>query len=548
MKIFNFPYSFFPQAVHNWFFFAGIAMTAVSMPNSEYFMSVGQFVLAGNWIIEFRYRQKIKRFINNKAAIVFTIIFLLHILAMFWSTDTSEAWRDIRKKLPFLTLTFMIASAPPGFNKLKSHWVLMGFTLSVFITTVIGYLKFQVDPMLDARELSPFLSHIRFSLMIVFAIFLLIWLVEQRPFNYSLRGNNRKQWILRTGAWLISVWLLFFLIEMRVLSGFFSFMLVGLFLTTYLIFQSKNKLLKIGFSSMVVVSLIGFFMLIGSLYSMVFEKDNTDLNNLPQKTEYGNSYHHGVDDKLTENGNLVYLYIQHDELKEAWNKRSNIDFDDVDNNGQLIRFTIYRYMSSLGLRKDRNGVEKLTDEDIQAIENGIGNHYYIKWPGLITRFHQTIWEVYKYQSGYDPTGHSFTQRIEYWRAAWEAIKEKPLLGWGTGDVMIAQNYGFDKINTPLDEQARNKPHNQFLYFTVVFGIVGLIIIIYVLFYVIFKTRSLKIPPNAVFMVIILASFLIEDTLQTQAGLTFFTHWFLFFNFVYTTRKDVPKTFYPEIND
>ncbi len=55
--------------------------------------------------------------------------------------------------------------------------------------------------------------------------------------------------------------------------------------------------------------------------------------------------------------------------------------------------TLYRFLSSKGLRKDKNGIDALSPEEIQAIENGIPNVDLMGKSGLFQRIHQTCWKL-----------------------------------------------------------------------------------------------------------------------------------------------------------
>ena len=507
-------------------------MIAISLPTSVYFISVGQFVLAGNWLIEGRYKEKVLSFWKQKTAVIFCLIFVLYLVGMLWSTDTDHGIRELRKKIPFLTLTFLMVSAPLGFNTLKSNILLLLFGTSVLVSTFIGWVLFDPEVSTNLRDLSPFISHIRLSLMIIFSIFIFIWMAEKFPFSESFRKNAVKYYLIKSFFYISSVWMLFFVLKMQVLTGLAALGAVVFFLTVLFIFQKKNRSLSLIFITLMFLLAGSLLFMIIKFQTMIYEKDTTDLNNLPTHTSLGNPYTHNLSEKLTENGSLVYLYISRNELREAWNERSELDFDGKDQKGQILRYTIYRYMSSLGLKKDSEGIDKLTPADIQSIEKGIANHYYTKWPGIMSRIHQSVWEIYKYQNGYDASGHSLAKRIEFWKASWSAIKAKPLIGWGTGDLVIAQHYGFKKTDSVLPQEQWNKPHNQFLTFAISFGMIGLGVIIYIIFYVLKKRKKIHILPHAVFLVISFVSMLNEDTLGNQAGLTFFLYFFLFFNYIY----------------
>jgi hypothetical protein len=80
----------------------------------------------------------------------------------------------------------------------------------------------------------------------------------------------------------------------------------------------------------------------------------------------GNLYHHDFEQGLRENGHLVYVYVCEEELRQEWNKRSEIKYDD-DLNGYILGSTLIRYLASKGYRKDSVGVSKLTSDDIELI-------------------------------------------------------------------------------------------------------------------------------------------------------------------------------------
>src|SRR3954465_938400 len=97
----------------NYLYLFGLVLLVSAMPLSMYMMSMAQFVLAGAFFLEGNFIEKFKRFFRNKPALIIVGIFLLHIIGMLWTKNYSEGWRDIRVKLPLLTLTVMIAGNEP---------------------------------------------------------------------------------------------------------------------------------------------------------------------------------------------------------------------------------------------------------------------------------------------------------------------------------------------------------------------------------------------------------------------------------------------------
>jgi hypothetical protein len=62
---------------------------------------------------------------------------------------------------------------------------------------------------------------------------------------------------------------------------------------------------------------------------------------------------HFFDIDFRENGHYIYYFIAEDEVRAAWSKRSDLDFYGSDLNKNELRITLYRYLSSKGLRKDQ---------------------------------------------------------------------------------------------------------------------------------------------------------------------------------------------------
>jgi len=527
--------------IHQWLFFSGLALIAISLPNSVYFMSVGQFVLAGNWLLEGKYRDKIIRFGKNIPAVLLGSLYLLYLVSGFWSENTQGFLRELRISLPILTLTFLIASTTAKIS-VKQVWALLVlFIASVVVTSFIGVLIFDAETAQSGREYSPFISHIRFGMMIVLSVFLIPWIIPRLKSDFSDQVLGREKWLIIGGA-LVIAWLITFLFMMQTLSSF-VFLGAGLvFSGLYLVKHYGTKWLLGIVSAAGVLAFTGFFGVIFWLISMITAQNPVDFDNLPTHTPRGNPYHSYLNLKDRENGTLVFFLIAEDELREEWNKRSTFNFDQKDKKGQDLRYTLYRYLASKGLTKDMEGVNQLTQADIEAVENGIANHLYTKWPGLLVRLHQTIWEIEQYRQGREFYRHSLAKRFEFWKAAITAIKLNPVAGWGAGDLMIAMNYGFMENETILKSDFWHNPHNQYLSWAIMLGVPVTLFIILLLVWIPFATKAWNYYPTIIFMFILLLSMLSEDTIRNQAGLTFFIFFYLFFNFILpkVTTNNTPE--------
>ncbi|MDP6908195.1 MAG: hypothetical protein QF371_01755, partial [Flavobacteriales bacterium] len=62
--------------------FWGMALIVSGLPLSLLLVSIGQFVLAGNWILEGKYKKRLTQFFTDPLGVALTSIYLLFILGM----------------------------------------------------------------------------------------------------------------------------------------------------------------------------------------------------------------------------------------------------------------------------------------------------------------------------------------------------------------------------------------------------------------------------------------------------------------------------------
>ena len=193
--------------------------------------------------------------------------------------------------------------------------------------------------------------------------------------------------------------------------------------------------------------------------------------------------------------------------------------------GQELKYTLIRYLNSKGLRKDSGGVAQLTSRDIRNIEKGIANVHYTRPFSLNSRLYKLLWEYEINRLHGNPGGHTVSQRLEFWRVSMAIIRDHFFIGVGTGDIKQAYAEKYESLNTQLEMRFRHRAHNQFLAIFVTFGLFGLIWFLFSLVYPGLETRKLYRYRYFVFWVTLMLSMFVEDTLETQMGVTLFA----FFN-------------------
>jgi hypothetical protein len=519
--------SLLPQKYHYYIYIFALIILVIGLPLSKFLMSLSQIVLVCNWFLEGNLKNKIVNFWKNRPALILSSLMLLHFIGLIYSSDYVYAFADIRVKGPLLILPLIISTSQPLSKKLFNS-VLQLLVASVIFGTIVSSLVLADvihRQIVDVRNISIFISHIRFALLICVAIFISGYFIYD-----TTRLLNKLIWSL------IIIWLIAFLILMESLTGLAVLSFILLVLIIYFILKSKNSYIKYGGVLVICISILSVLYFINTIKNDELKKEViVDYDKLADTTAHGGIYKHDYGSRMNENGHLIWIYFCMEELEQSWNKRSTIKFSDKDLKGNDVRFTLIRYLASKGLRKDADAVNSLTDSEIKAIERGVANVNYQNISSLKGRLHEIFWEIDLYRTTGDPNGHSLTQRFEYWKTAVEIIKHNVLFGVGVGDVQDAFDEQYIKTNSPLLKKWRFHSHNQYLSITVAFGLFGLLWFLMCLFYPMVKQKMMFDYLYITFFMIVAISFLTEDTLETQAGVTFYA----FFNsfFLFARKKD-----------
>lgn len=494
------------------------------MPLSKFLMSVGQFVLLGNWIIEGDFKRKWQVIKTSKVLWVVSSLYILHLVGLLWTSDFAYAANDLKIKLPLFWFPLLFITSKKEVTKKEIQGLLWFFTFSVFIASIVctlvwlGYTKHKV---IDIRDISIFNSHIRFALMIDLVICFLVY--------DFFKTGKLLLYFLKLG---LIAWLVVFLGIMQSFTGIVILGVVLFYYSFLFLKRLKKTILKIiAFSLLGLIASFTVFLIFKEIKE---QRIPTKAINRLDQTPSGNNYYNDYTSNETENGNLIWANICVKEIESEWNKRSSIKFSEFDKKGNPIGFTLIRYLSSKGYTKDIAGIYKLNDNDIKLIENGTTNYLYTNKSGLENRIHEIIYEYESFKKGKNPTGHSFLMRLEFWRIGWQIIKRKPLYGVGTGDLQRAYNNQYNVSGTKLSADWRKRSHNQFMAITIGFGIIGLIVFLFYLFYPASAVKDKHYLFSA-FFIISLLSMLNEDTLETQAGVTFFGFFYGFLCLIFVPR-------------
>ena len=196
-----------------------------------------------------------------------------------------------------------------------------------------------------------------------------------------------------------------------------------------------------------------------------------------------------------------------------------------------------RYLASKGLPKDRDGVLALNKEDVKMIENGNASCVYKMKFVPYVKVYEMVWELDRYTKSGDANNKSVAQRIEYWKAAAFIIKNNFWVGVGTGDVKQAFGDAYHQLNSKLKTENRLRAHNQFITLFLTFGIIGFLLALFSMFYPAYLLSQKQGFFLVSFLFILFVSMINEDTLETQAGVTFYIFFYSLFTFANFQNHD-----------
>lgn len=520
------------ERTHRKVYVAVLGIYIIGLVFSKPVLSMATMGLAALWLSEGNLVAKFKRAFTHPISLSFIAIFLIHVIGLAYSHDMDYALNDVRVKLPLFVIPILFTT-DRQLERSDLDRLLQLFVLAVFVTSLISFSVYMEwiaveRDISDVRHISLFMSHIRLSLLLCFSVFICA--------HYWPRVGL----VIRAMLLLLIVWFVHMLILLESGTGMAILLLVIVAMLALKVFKKNGVPMRIAAGVGIIAIPLAVFLYLDACIEEYYVVKQEPVNlELPEYTAQGNAYDHDTTNLALENGYYVWRNMSVGEFAHAWNERANVKWGELDERGVLIDGAVIRYVTSKGLRKDAEGIAALTDEDILQIESGIANVADPdKW-GFRKRIDQVIFEFDVYLRGGDPSGNSVTQRLEFWRGAWHIIKENPWFGVGTGDVQMEFANAYQELDSALDDAHRLKSHNQFITIAVAFGFVGLAVFV---FLILLPLMMIKLRANKLYLALLvtsLVSFLTEDTLEMQVGVSFF----VFFSclMLLGTKKGTPST-------
>lgn len=490
-------------------------------------MSIGAIWIIANWLIEAKFKSYLNHFKNNKELWALYAFLVLGLISMGWSEDTAYGWKDFGQKAPLFVIPLALGTADKMEKKVV-HFVLMIFLLGLCLTTLINYYRFHaiLGEQADVRQMSYFISHVRLSTLVVIGLGTIFYFATQ----------FKKWWPLWS---IVGLWLIYYTLKSQTVNGYFLLVLLVVVTVIYFIIHLQKKWVKYGALIALVMlgCLSGWY--VQSLMNTYQAPHDVNPADVPLKTLNGRWYMHDYKSTDRENGNLVWMYVQPVELEQEWNRRAAIAYDSTDRIGQPMFGTLLRYMTSKNMTKDSVGVWQLTANEIQQIENGrttIASNQ-----GFKTKVHDLMFQFDLYQKDGDPNGHSLLQRLEHLKVAFCILQKDWITGVGIGDVQLAFNDAYKECGSKLLEENQHRAHNQFLTFWISHGIVGLLLFVG---FLLLPFKRLKGNYWSVMtLLILIGSFVFQDAVETQAGVTLFALFYCLANYTSFNSSSKPE---PEV--
>jgi hypothetical protein len=509
------------EKIHHIIYLSALAILFGSIPVSNFGMSIGGLLLSLNWVVEWNWQTKWERLRKNKLAILLSSFFFFLFIGLIHTNEWNNAIDNLLSKLPLLYAP-LIFSTSKKLNGKEMRFLLFCFIMTTFVSTLISIIYLSTHFIENIRDISLFISHIRFSFCILVSIIF--------SFQFAIKTKKRPLF-LSIFYLFLTCWFIFYLFISQTFTGIILLFVILFVYGLFVVFTERRAYFRKIILPSVSISLVLF------IFYLVFISWNyyhvTLPKELPTHTKSGNLYKHNFS-SIVENGSYIESFLCEEELRVSWAQRSNTPYD-------TVAPTLIRYLNSKGLHKDKEGVEELTATDITNIENKIANVAYTEWLGVKRALYPTFFSISLYQHNNTITHSSLLQRIALWKSSCAIIANHLFLGVGIGDHKVELNKQLTKENSELRKDMG--AHNQFLTFTLMGGLCLLFGFLLILFLPFFMTSKARTINYILFFIIIFSSFFFEDTLETQAGITFYAilNSFLLFSFDLQKIIDNPFT-------
>ena len=169
----------------------------------------GIIIIGLSWIFSFSFKEKLQRFIKNPTAIAFVLLYLLHLLSIFYTENYSEGWNDLRLKISFLLLPFFMMTVQFIYNE-QRMFILKLFAVLMVLMALTDLTNAFLEYFVNGNQETFYYIHLPYVLAskvhyvawyYSFAIFISIY-------HLISSHSNRTLWFLGLLILLFSLILL----------------------------------------------------------------------------------------------------------------------------------------------------------------------------------------------------------------------------------------------------------------------------------------------------------------------------------------------------
>ncbi|WP_180754413.1 O-antigen ligase [Hymenobacter sp. DG01] len=145
---------------------------------------------------------------------------------------------------------------------------------------------------------------------------------------------------------------------------------------------------------------------------------------------------------------------------------------------------------------------------------------YVCFPTFRNKSANTREDVGRVEHTASANNYSLVGRVYSYKVALKVIEDNLWFGVGKADIKAEMAVHYRRDYPTIQPEAYIQPHNQYLYSTVAFGVVGLLLFIIGFYYPGLSMWPRHAPLLLAQYIITTLSFLVEYTLETQIGLAF----------------------------
>lgn len=197
-------------------------------------------LLLVNWIVEVDFKAKFNNFIKNKLAVLFVLLYLIHVLGLIYTNNMASGLFDIQVKLSLVIFPLIFASRP--LTKVELSRVFYAFTIGLvyasiyMISRAVSLYFIENEVAFFYQEFSALLHTSYMSMYMNLAI---VWLL------ITLFKSENEQPFSKISSSFLILFFSFIIILLASKSGILTLALIFIGVLLYLILFRKKYLIGV---------------------------------------------------------------------------------------------------------------------------------------------------------------------------------------------------------------------------------------------------------------------------------------------------------------